>query len=195
MPRRRTQPKIEVPSKLSSAQFDYAWKWFNFHADQRTKMFNFMLIIFGFLVAAIANSYEKTTGLSIWVCIFGTLLAMIFARLDMRNQQLLSWAEDILIKLEADELYKDFKVWERKSEKTDMQGGILWRQKLEEIKWKQKNRNDPFKIREHSRGLWTGKHRYMLRGIAYLFALGFVATGVWLKFFYHIAVPIIAGGE
>jgi hypothetical protein len=35
------------PSELQKLQFDFAWKWFAYHADQRVKMFNFMLIVFG----------------------------------------------------------------------------------------------------------------------------------------------------
>jgi hypothetical protein len=81
----KSQPQDEVPSKLSAAHFDYAWKWFNFHAAQRTTMFNFMLIIFGFLAAAIAGTYEKTTVLSVWLCAFGAVVAVIFSLLDKRN--------------------------------------------------------------------------------------------------------------
>jgi hypothetical protein len=42
------EPSGDV-SDLVKLQFDYAWKWFSFHADQRVKMFNFMLVVFGIL--------------------------------------------------------------------------------------------------------------------------------------------------
>lgn len=32
-----------TPTDLEKMRFDYAWKWFNYHADQRMKMFNFIL--------------------------------------------------------------------------------------------------------------------------------------------------------
>jgi ABC-type uncharacterized transport system permease subunit len=51
-----TQP---FPSDLHKMPFDYAWKWFAFHAEQRTKMFNFMLIVLGIFATAIAGTLDK----------------------------------------------------------------------------------------------------------------------------------------
>jgi hypothetical protein len=41
-------------SDLYKTQFDYAWKWFDFHAKQRTSMFNFYIIVVGATLGAVA---------------------------------------------------------------------------------------------------------------------------------------------
>lgn len=185
--RRRARPllqsEVERPSKLTAAQFDYAWKWFNFHADQRTKMFNFMLITFGFLFAAIANTFEKAKPVAIAVCAFGVLLAFIFSRLDKRNQQLLSWGEDILHKLESADLYKIFLVPKRSDDRIwpstdqEVQGGMLYRQKLEDDIQEKK---DTCAYLKKWRGIFGGRHRYLLRGIMYVFAVVYCIIGFLL---------------
>jgi hypothetical protein len=47
------------PTGLQQLQFDYAWKWFSFHADQRIKMFNYMLVVFGVFIAGIVSALDK----------------------------------------------------------------------------------------------------------------------------------------
>lgn len=56
--RKRWKPRPD-PSELQKLRFDYAWKWFNFHAEQRTKMFNFMLIGLGIFASAIVAAIDK----------------------------------------------------------------------------------------------------------------------------------------
>ena len=48
-----------VPGTEEDPRLDYAWKWFNFHAEQRTKMFNYMLVGLGILATAIATMVQK----------------------------------------------------------------------------------------------------------------------------------------
>lgn len=193
-----TPPPIEPPSKLSLVQFDYAWKWFNFHAYQRTKIFNFMLVIFGFLAGTIAGTYDKARPLAISICFFGSVLGLIFARLDLRNQYLLILGEDVLKKLERDDFYKDFKVQNRDGDAID--GGILSRQDREDKDWannieksalfkvlafclvSQKDVLNLCRMLHHMRG---GRHRYWMRGIAHLFAIGFLAAAI-----FHLWVPV-----
>lgn len=52
------KPAVDPPTDLHKLQFEYAWKWFSFHADQRTKVFNFMLILVGILAAGTINALE-----------------------------------------------------------------------------------------------------------------------------------------
>jgi hypothetical protein len=51
--------KSHLFGEKTCVQLDYAWKWFSYHADQRMKLFNFMLVVFGVLstaiIAAISN--------------------------------------------------------------------------------------------------------------------------------------------
>jgi hypothetical protein len=56
--------------ELLKLKFDYAWKWFSFHADQRLKMFNFMLVVVGIFAAVAVNAVkEQLLGLAFWLCI------------------------------------------------------------------------------------------------------------------------------
>src|SRR2546426_8592306 len=89
---------LPEPSELQEVRFDYAWKWFNFHADQRTKMFNFMLIGFGIFATAIVSAIEKKLLLDAMVLSgAAVLLAITFGLLDRRNRQLYVVAMDVLI--------------------------------------------------------------------------------------------------
>jgi hypothetical protein len=161
----------ERPSEVHKLQFDYAWKWFSFHADQRTKMFNFMLIVFGILATAIVAAVDKhlsreiTSGL----CVIAGVLALIFSRLDRRNQNLLWLGEDVLVELERRGIFGEGIRIDGREEGQRVDLGILWRQKLEE--------------RENRTGLlgsaWSGKHRFWLPRIAYLFAVIFFLAA-WL---------------
>src|SRR4051812_17959205 len=91
------------PLELRKLQFDYAWKWFSFHADQRVKMFNFMLIVFGIFAAGVVNALDKAALPRValaGLCFFGTFLAWAFTRLDRRNRDLVWLGEDVLMELE-----------------------------------------------------------------------------------------------
>jgi hypothetical protein len=93
------------------------------------------------------------------------------------------------MRIEAEELYKGFIVSDRKTG-NDIPGGLLWRQKLDENK-----REDNSRIQNYLLGVWAGKHRYLLKTIALLFAAGFALMGAGLSFFYHqSATPICIGG-
>src|ERR1700691_3702810 len=90
-------PPTNPPSELCKLQFDYAWKWFSFHADQRTKVFNFMLVVLGIFLAGIITGLNKELshlGAAI-LCFIAAGLAVIFARLDRRNRDLVWLGEEI----------------------------------------------------------------------------------------------------
>src|SRR4029078_11300367 len=73
-------------SDVETLRFDYAWKWFAFHAEQRTKMFNFMLVGLGILDTGLAAAIEKPLRLEAAVLAFAaTLIAIGFRLLDRRN--------------------------------------------------------------------------------------------------------------
>lgn len=79
---------------------DYSWKYFSFHADQRTKTFNFFLIISGGLIAGfiakIGNQDFVAAILGFLLC----FMAFVFGRLEGRNRQLVKNAEAALKYLE-----------------------------------------------------------------------------------------------
>ncbi|HEY1921414.1 MAG TPA: HAD hydrolase-like protein, partial [Tepidisphaeraceae bacterium] len=93
------------PTELAKLQFDYAWKWFSFHADQRTKLFNFMLIVFGVISAAVGGALDrdpnKTRPFAAFIlCMAGTIVAIAFFQLDYRNRKLVERGEKVLEDLE-----------------------------------------------------------------------------------------------
>lgn len=88
---------------------EYAWNYFNFHADQRLKTFNFFIIITTiflggiFPVLTIKNyNYLILIGLPI------SFFSYIFWKLDIRNKELISVAESELKKLEESNTSKLF---------------------------------------------------------------------------------------
>ena len=170
-------PKAGDPkAEQQKLQFEYAWKWFSFHADQRTKVFNFMLIVFGIFAAGIVNALDKhlpkiaAAGLAI----FAAILALIFSRLDRRNRDLLWRSEDILKKLEREVIFNPTDTVEDSYGET-VRSSIL-------------NRDDPptrWKKKSALNDAVLGKHRRWFPFIAYLFAGLFVAAAVLIWFYWN----------
>ena len=74
-------PLSKEPTELQKLRFDYAWKWFNFHAEQRTKMFNFMLVGLGILATALVGAIEKKLLLEAAVVgTAATMVALVFSK-------------------------------------------------------------------------------------------------------------------
>ncbi len=69
--------------KLHNARFEYAWKYFDFHATQRTTMFNFFLIFSGFFIGACATLLKEEqyvlTGI---LSSFGAVISLRFIFLE-----------------------------------------------------------------------------------------------------------------
>jgi hypothetical protein len=169
------------PSELGKLQFDYAWKWFSFHADQRVKMFNFMLIVFGIFAAGVVNALDKDlppvaiAGL----CFFAAFLAWAFMRLDRRNRDLVWLGEDVLMDLERKAIFGEGQKIEGRYDRKEGRNrkidfGILWRQALEE-------RRSPNwgPIGNYWRDGWLGKHRVWLPAIGGWIGVLFFAAGLW----------------
>jgi len=87
--------------ELARMQFDYAWKWFNFHAEQRTRMFNYMLIGMGIFATALVAAIDKKLPVeAITIGVAAMCVAVVFYLIDGRNRQLYVVAMDVLIHLE-----------------------------------------------------------------------------------------------
>ncbi len=177
------------PSELHKLQFDYAWKWFSFHADQRTKMFNYMLLVFGIFAAGIVNALDKHLPnlVTADLCFIAAALALIFARLDRRNRDLVWFGEDVLMHLERVGIFgTDVKINGRYDSKIDF--GVLWRQALEErvasnrISNALPNRGCAPLI-TWLRDAWLGKHRVWLPTVSYLIAIVFFSAGILILLF------------
>jgi hypothetical protein len=98
-----TSPPVDPELELHKLQFDYAWKWFAYHADQRVKMFNFMLIVFGVFATAIVTalgSKDLPSGVAAVLCFVAAALGLTFSLLDRRNRDLVWIGEEVLTHLE-----------------------------------------------------------------------------------------------
>jgi hypothetical protein len=173
---RELELSLETLSELTKLQFDFAWKWFNYHADQRVKMFNFMLIMFGIFATAIVTAVDKKLPLvlTLGLCSIAATLALIFARLDTRNRRLVWMGEDVLVELERQVVFGRKEIVGRYGEMIKF--GLLWRQIQQ---------NEPLigrnKIMNKFWDAWDGKHRIWLPGIPLLLGLMFIAAGfvIW----------------
>lgn len=171
-------------------QFEYAWNWFEFHAEQRTKMFNFMLLAIGIFATGIIGNVDKHPIISAVLCFLAAGIAMLFSRLDYRNQELVWYGEDVLIHLEKEKIFSSPASIQnpRRQEPQSIPFGILYRQRQENDRPEpyQPRPTEPFLtdlLRELVSILknWrSGKHRYLLRGIMYLVAAVFGLTGIGL---------------
>jgi hypothetical protein len=91
-----------------SLRFEYAWRWFEFHAKQRVSMFNFFLVGIGILANAyvllILQNLKYVAGT---LAIIGALISLIFVFLDRRNRQLVKIGERLLNELEGNGLFSN----------------------------------------------------------------------------------------
>lgn len=90
-------------------QFDYAWNWFDFHAKQRTSMFNFYIVVIGATLGAIAALTKTNVDKQVidYLCYFGIVVSVIFCLLDARNSRLLRYGELNLVQLEKIHIFPD----------------------------------------------------------------------------------------
>jgi hypothetical protein len=180
------KPAVDPPTDLHKLQFEYAWKWFSFHADQRTKVFNFMLILVGILAAGTINALDKRLPNIVYaaLCFTGGCLALIFWLLDKRNRDLLWLAEDVLRYLERAGIFgTDVKI-EALSDTTPILG-ILWREALQEKAAEEEIQKDwgctrlvPLIVL--IRKAWRGKHRLWFPVVSWLIALLFFSAGTYI---------------
>ncbi len=101
--------------KLFGERFEYAWRYFEFHAKQRTTMFSFFLVFSAFIIGACAKLLgEKQEMLVLLILGMGMVITIFFIFLDRRNEELVHIAEDVLNQLEEDYLFKNYKFKEVK---------------------------------------------------------------------------------
>ena len=175
----------DPPSEIHKLQFDYAWKWFSFHADQRTKMFNYMLVVFGIFAAGIVNALDKHLPnlVTASLCFSTGLLALIFALLDRRNRDLVWFGEDVLMHLEREGIFGTGIAINGRYD-AEVNFGILSRQALEEkvatdrIRAALRDKGCGVPLIIWVRDAWRGKHRVWLPVVGYLIAILFFLAGI-----------------
>jgi hypothetical protein len=184
----------DPPLELCKLQFDYAWKWFSYHADQRVKMFNFMLVVFGVFATAIGSTVGRLpSGFTAVLCFVAAALGLIFPLLDRRNRDLVWLGEELLTHLEKNFIFGEGITIKDRSGK-DIRLGILSRQSFEDD-----DRAKDFWL-AWGKGVggiwcawstwrawgkrvddgWRGKHRVWLPTVGILMFVLFLAGGVWI---------------
>ncbi len=104
---------IDNKWRLFEARYAYAWDYFDFHAKQRTTVFNFFLIVAGLFVNAYITAFKDVKPedgyvLMTILAMAGALITVFFAFLDRRNEELVHIAEDVLESLETDVLFAGY---------------------------------------------------------------------------------------
>jgi hypothetical protein len=96
----------KTPTEIEKMRFDYAWKWFSFHAEQRTKMFNYMLVGLSILASGVVSTINVGRPLLAFsICVVAVLLGVAFLILDWRNRRLYQVAQDVMIDAERKYLF------------------------------------------------------------------------------------------
>jgi hypothetical protein len=138
------EPRMDDLTKI---QFDYAWKWFDFHAKQRTTIFNYFMVIVGILANALITAYKEGYRPIVFpIGLLGAATSAAFIVFDIRNRHLVREAEDVLEKLEDDLIYPaafqgaggkrlGFLVAERESMMREGQHRDFWRSVLKHKWW------------------------------------------------------------
>jgi hypothetical protein len=101
------QEKIETRNSTGDVAFDYAWKYFEYHAAQRLQMIRFYLTAIIAIGTGIGFLYKESDfALATLMSIFGAAITLIFWRLDQRVADLIKHAERAL-KLEESRLARE----------------------------------------------------------------------------------------
>ncbi len=78
------------PDILFSQQLHLAWEHFKFHAEQRTRVFHFFLLVVALLLSAFSvlvdSENEKYQEYAFLVLCIGGLLSTFFLSLDVRQR-------------------------------------------------------------------------------------------------------------
>jgi hypothetical protein len=180
---------------LQNLQLDYAWKWFSFHADQRVKMFNFMLIVFGIFATAIVSAvnYHLPAGFIAALCIVAGVLGLIFPRLDRRNRDLVWLGEDVLNHLEKTVIFGEGDGFINRDNEF-VQFGILCRQSNEDYSRDERALSELLrkylrcfpkiltwaKMRTWVTDAHLGRHRFWLPWVGYMMCVVFFVTAYWI---------------
>jgi hypothetical protein len=106
-------PLFEKKLKLHEAKMKYAWNWFQYHADQRLKGFNFFVVALGILLAAYGAAIKESVteritdastagsyqALAVGIGFCGAIISIAFLLIEVRNRELvecaLKWLESL----------------------------------------------------------------------------------------------------
>lgn len=89
-------------------QIKYAWKWFEFHADQRLRAFYYYLLIIGALAFGYLTAKQDCSQEIIpLLCSFGFVVSIAFLCIEIRNVELVNIGRFVLEGEKIDVLVKE----------------------------------------------------------------------------------------
>jgi hypothetical protein len=98
----------ESLDQAQHTQFQYAWRWFSYHAKQRVNMLNYFLVGIGILANAFVVAVNaKLFSIAGAIGLAGAFVSVCFLMLDVRNQTLVGYAQSVLRKLEREYIFAD----------------------------------------------------------------------------------------
>jgi hypothetical protein len=164
---RRTRGAVsDPPNSPQQTQFQYAWRWFSYHAKQRVNMLNYFLVGIGILanayVVAISSKLYPVAGA---IGLAGAFVSVCFLMLDVRNQALVGYAQAVLRKLEREYIFAG------ENKRSDDTFGII-------LVDESGGRNRGFAA------VAGGRHKVFIPLIEGVSAAVFAAAAVW-SFFIH----------
>ena len=94
---------LQVPEQWGATELrQHCWDYFQYHASQRTTVFNFYLVVCALITTGYLHvvATPSTSGVGIILGLLFPLLSFIFWKLDCRNAEMVELAEKALIALE-----------------------------------------------------------------------------------------------
>ncbi|WP_246732501.1 RipA family octameric membrane protein [Bradyrhizobium yuanmingense] len=111
---RATPPEdARATMEFEKMRFELSWRYFDFHARQRTQLFHFFIILAPFMFGGCFYLFKEREMVGympgqIASCA-GALLAIFFFGLDRRNRQIIHLSERAIRLIEAQLLFTDFR--------------------------------------------------------------------------------------
>ncbi|MET3334590.1 MULTISPECIES: RipA family octameric membrane protein [Bradyrhizobium] len=99
--------------EFEKMRFELSWRYFDFHARQRTQLFHFFAILSPFIFGGCFYLIKERGSIGVLPSILapcaGALLVIVFFGLDRRNRQMIDVAERALMLLEQHLLFSSFR--------------------------------------------------------------------------------------
>jgi hypothetical protein len=99
--------------EFEKMRFELSWRYFDFHARQRTQLFHFFIILAPFMFGGCFYLFKGRELVGYMpgqiASTAGALLAIIFFGLDRRNRHLIHFSERVIRLIEEQFLFTDFR--------------------------------------------------------------------------------------
>jgi hypothetical protein len=164
---------------------EYGWNWFNYHAEQRTSMFNYSLAAASLLAAGFGAAIDKHPHLATAIGFVGALVTWSFFLIDGRNDKLVRRGERVLKAFEATD-FPDVAHAPAKGAGYPMPGGIL----IVDERGVRTHGTDNIVVQ-----YFRGTHRIHLRLIELIFCAAFLCgafISLWNPGAFQLTEPPVA---